>query len=209
MTARVNPSSLSLPGSAEGGDALAVLVGYFRDPQGNPVSGVQMNFTADPVNPNLTMNPSSAFTNEDGGASTQVRVDVGTPEGSYVLVAYTSPASAGPNARGQAELFIGSQYENLRITTSTLGGPYESDTTASAAGCRVGYCRECNLECDRRRTALHLDLDGAAPQPDSGRQPDPRDHSLACHVCRFGNGDRLCRRHGDRLLHHHRLLGPS
>lgn len=134
VTARVSPRAVSLPGTAEGGDALATLVGYYRDPQGNPVEGVQMNFTADPVSPHISFNPPAAFTNRNGGASTQVRINASTPEGSYALVAYTSAASGGPNARGQTEISVSSEYETLRITTPTLGGPYESDTTASAPG---------------------------------------------------------------------------
>jgi hypothetical protein len=135
VTARVSPSAIGLPGTASGGDALATLVGMYRDPAGMPVEGLQMNFTADPTSQvssgggALSFNPVLALTDANGAASTEVRVNVDAPAGSYILVAYTSPASAGPNAEGQTTLRIATAFETLRITTSTLGGPYQSDTT--------------------------------------------------------------------------------
>jgi hypothetical protein len=134
ISARVNPSAISLPGTFEGGDEVAGLSGVYRDPAGNPVEGLQMNFKADPANPSISFRPPASFTDSNGQASTQVLVNVSTPQGSYALVAYTSPASGGANERGQTTLKVVTDYETLRITTSTLGGPYQSDTTASLPG---------------------------------------------------------------------------
>lgn len=137
VTARVRPTSVSVPNVNTGDrSSQATLIGYFRDPNGEPVAGIQMNFTADPVNPNITFNPPAGFTDTNGGASTQVTVGQSTPTGSYVLVAYTSPASAGPNARGQTTLFVeqlgASGVEDLRITTASL-----SDGTVGVAYSQV------------------------------------------------------------------------
>jgi hypothetical protein len=140
VTARVSPSAIGLPGTLEGGSAIATLVGMYRDPAGMPVEGLQMNFTNDPAvqvggsGSALTFNPVAAFTDTNGAASTEVRVNPAAPGGSYILVAFTSPASAGPNARGQTTLRIATTFETLRITTSTLGGPYTSQEWATNNG---------------------------------------------------------------------------
>jgi len=134
IAARVRPSTISLPGTFEGGDEVAGLSGIYRDPAGNPVEGLQMNFKADPANPSISFRPAASFTDSNGQASTQVLVNVSTPQGSYALVAYTSPASGGPNERGQTTLKVVTDYETLRITTSTLGGPYTSQEWATNNG---------------------------------------------------------------------------
>lgn len=125
VTARVSPGSVTVPNpDSEDRASRTTLIGYYRDPDGNPQQGLQMNFKADPVNPNITFNPPAAFTDRSGGASTEVTVGQNTPSGSYVLVASTSPASAGPNAQGQTTLSVVQEgvqgVEDLQITTGSL-----------------------------------------------------------------------------------------
>ncbi len=125
VTARANPGNVTVPNPAsEDRASRTTLVGYYRDPDGNPQQGLQMNFKADPVNPNITFNPPAGFTDSSGGASTEVTVGQNTPSGSYVLVAFTSPASGGPNAQGQTTVSVEQVgvpgVEDLQITTGSL-----------------------------------------------------------------------------------------
>jgi hypothetical protein len=106
VTARVSPSTVTTPDPVTDRDAETTLIGMYRDPAGAPVEGLQMNFTADPVNPFIVFNPTAGFTDSNGAASTRVVVDRDLLSGSVILMAYTSPASAGPNARGQTTLWV-------------------------------------------------------------------------------------------------------
>jgi len=125
ISARVRPNTVSVPNASTGDrSSQTVMVGYYRNPQGEAVSGLQMNFKADPSSPNISFNPPASFTDGNGGASTEVTVGQNTPSGSYALVAFTSPASGGPNERGQTTLYVNqtgaSGVEDLQILTTTL-----------------------------------------------------------------------------------------
>lgn len=107
INVRVNPRNVTVPDPVTGGDNDDIVVqAWFRDPSGMPVQGLQMNFTSDPVNPNFTFQPPASFTDGDGQASVNLVVAKTTPKGSYTVVAYTSPASAGPNAKGYGRFYV-------------------------------------------------------------------------------------------------------
>jgi hypothetical protein len=103
---RLNPSTVSVPDPVTLSGANVVVRATYRDPDGAAVQGLQMNFTSDPPNANFTFFPTATFTDGNGIASVVLTVADGTLSGSYTIVAYTSPASAGPNAKGYAQLFV-------------------------------------------------------------------------------------------------------
>jgi hypothetical protein len=117
ITARVTPSTITVPDPVTLDVGRAVILATYRDPSGNPRKGLQMNFTSDPLNPNIRFIPAASFTDGNGSASAEVVVAVGTPTGSFALVAYTSPASGGPNERGQTTLKV---VEGEFVTTPSI-----------------------------------------------------------------------------------------
>jgi len=117
ITARVSPNPITVPDLVTLDVGRAVIIAKYRDPSGNPQQGLQMNFTSDPVSSNIRFIPPASFTDGNGSASAEVIVSVGTPNGSYALVAYTSPASGGPNERGQTTLKV---VEGEFVTTPSI-----------------------------------------------------------------------------------------
>lgn len=113
VTARVSPSSVSVPDPVTSGTAVTGLKAWYRDADNNPQQGVQVNFRSEPArggeqSNQISFDPDVAYTNGSGEVSTSVFVGESTPPGSYTLVAFTSPASAGPNAQGQTVLYVSS-----------------------------------------------------------------------------------------------------
>jgi hypothetical protein len=117
ITARVSPNPITVPDPVTLDVGRAVILAKYRDPSGNPRQGLQMNFTSDPVSSNISFIPPASFTDGNGTASAEVIVAVGTPTGSFALVAYTSPASAGPNEQGQTTLKV---VEGEFVTTPSI-----------------------------------------------------------------------------------------
>ena len=134
ITARVTPKTITVPDPVTLDVGRANILATYRDPSGNPRQGLQMNFTSDPPTGNITFFPAASFTDGNGSASAEVIVQVGTPTGSFALVAYTSPASGGPNERGQTTLKV---VEGEFVTTPSIPSgdtaPADTDPTAGVS----------------------------------------------------------------------------
>jgi hypothetical protein len=112
INVRINPNRVTVPDPVTGGDNDDIVVqAWYRDPAGMAVQGVQMNFKAEPP-PSTTsasyfsFYPPATLTDGNGQASVRMTVRNGVPSGSYNVVAYTSPASAGPNAEGYGRFYV-------------------------------------------------------------------------------------------------------
>lgn len=139
INVKVSPSSVTVPDPVTGEENDDIVVqAWFRDPAGMPVQGLQMNFTADPASPNFTFQPPATFTDGNGQASVNMVVAKATPKGSYTVLAYTSPASAGPNAKGYGRFYV-NVGETVSTPDTPTGNTAPADTLILVVGVDTGF----------------------------------------------------------------------